>query len=98
MQATVLNNQTLLDVAIHHFGTVQAVTELAILNNISVTAPLVSGTVLELPTVDYGESEVVSYFTLNNKQPATGFSDDLISEEENSGIDYWAIGDDFIVQ
>lgn len=67
----VLHNQTLFDIAIQYFGTTQAVFDIAILNNISITENLTVGMELQLPEKDYGFNEIVKYFKSNNIKPAT---------------------------
>lgn len=99
MSIIVLNNQMLIDIAIRYFGTVEALVELAVLNGISITEELVPGQTLELPNIDYGFQEVVAFFKVNKKQPATALTQDnneII--EGDSGIGFWIIEDNFIVQ
>lgn len=96
---TVLNNQSLLDVAIRHCGTIEAVTDIALLNGISITKELIPGQSLDLPSKDYGSQEVINFFVNNKMDPATALTQeniDLINS--NSGIGYWIIQKDFIVQ
>lgn len=95
----VLDNQSLLDIAIRYCGTVEAVVAIAVLNNVSVTAELVPGKILQVPEQDYGYREIVAYYQDNKLQPATGLTDqDKAIIRGRSGIGYWAIGVDFIVQ
>lgn len=99
MQITALNNQTLLDIAIRHCGTVEAVADIAILNNISITDDLIPGQLIELPSKDYGSQEVVNFFEVNKIDPATALTEnDKALTEGNSGIGFWEIGNNFIVQ
>lgn len=99
MQITVLNNQTLLDIAIRHCGTVEAVAYIAILNNISITQELIPGQLIELPSKDYGNQEVINYFSANKIDPATALTEEHTAlTEGNSGIGFWEIGNNFIVQ
>lgn len=99
MQITALHNQTLLDVAIRHCGTVQAVVDIAILNNISITDDLIPGQIILIPSKDYGFQEVVNFFALNKIDPATALTEnDEALTEGNSGIGFWEIGNNFIVQ
>ena len=98
-QIIVLNDQCLLDIAIRYFGTVEAVLSIAILNNISITADLVPGQVLELPNLDFGYGEIVAFFEANKIQPATALTEENKAIiEGDSGIGFWAIEDNFIVQ
>jgi len=99
MSITVLINQSLLDVAIRYFGTVEAVLAIAILNNISITQELVPGQILEIPDSDYGYQEIVTFFNVNKKQPATALTEENKAIiEGNSGIGFWVIEDNFIIQ
>lgn len=99
MQITVLNNQTLLDIAIRHCGTVEAVADIAILNNVSITADLVPGQLIELLKKDYGNQEVINYFSTNKVEPATALTEEHETlTEGDSGIGFWEIGNNFIVQ
>jgi LysM repeat protein len=104
MQVTVLNNQSLFDVAIQYYGTVEASVSIAILNGISITDELVPGQVLNVPVIDYGFSDVANYFNIEKIEPATGTSVYDIYNEDGEittpleGIDYWGIEYDFIVQ
>ena len=99
MQAIVLNNQTLQDIAIQYCGTLSALFDLALLNGVSITGDLVPGPILTIPSKDYGFQEVVNYFEVNKLQPATNLTQENISIIEGlTGIDYWAIENNFIVQ
>lgn len=99
MKITALHNQTLLDVAIRHCGTVEAVADIAILNNISITDDLVPGQLISLPPKDYGNQEVINYFSANKIDPATALTEEhTILTEGDSGIGFWEIGNNFIVQ
>lgn len=94
-----LHNQTVLDVAIRHCGTVEAVADITILNNISITDDLVPGQLIELPSKDYGNQEVINYFSANKIDPATALTEEHIAlTEGDSGIGFWEIGNNFIVQ
>lgn len=99
MKIVVLNNQTLLDIAIRYYGTVEAVLAIAILNGISITEELVPGQTLQLPNTDFGFKEVVAFFEVNKIQPATALTqEDTAITEGDSGIGFWEIENNFIVQ
>lgn len=99
MTIIVLYNQTLSDVSIRYCGTVEAITEIAILNNISITSELFPGQTIEIPNKDYGFKEVVNYFDINKVNPATALTDEnAVIMEGDSGIGFWEIENDFIVQ
>ncbi|MGY0034459.1 hypothetical protein [Pedobacter sp. NJ-S-72] len=92
--AVVDQGQSLFDVAVQHCGDVSAVFELAHLNSLSITDKLKAGSELILPIpVDSG---LVKYFQDNSYVPATDINEknEIILPD---GIDYWAVGIDFIV-
>ena len=99
MQITALYNQSLLDIAVRHCGTIEAVATIAILNNISITDELVPGQLIEIPSTDYGSQEVINYMVNNKINPATALTDEhKVLIEENSGIGFWILENNFIVQ
>ena len=99
MKIIALHNQTLLDIAIRHCGSIDAVIDIAVLNNVSITDDLVPGQLLNLPTKDYGVQEVINFFELNQMEPATALTEEQKAlTEGNSGIGFWEIGNNFIVQ
>lgn len=85
MQKTVLHNQSLLDVALQYCGTINAVFDIAILNNKSITAPLIPGEVLQIPEKDYGNSEIVEYYQFKKVVPATAI---VQSVADSTDTDY----------
>lgn len=99
MQIIALNNQTLSDIAVRHCGTIEAVADIAILNNISITDNPAPGQIITLPNKDYGYQEVINYFRENKTDPATALTDEHTDTiAPLTGIDYWIIENDFIVQ
>lgn len=98
MQVTALHNQTLLDIAIRHCGTVEAVADIAILNNIGITVDLVPGQRIAVPAKDYGNQEVINYFRSNNLEPATGLNGKIDGLIPDLGIGIMAIGSTFIIR
>lgn len=98
-QIIVLNNQTLADISIRYCGTIEALAEIAILNNFSITDDLVPGQLIQIPVKDYGYQEVINYFAVNKIDPATALTEEHLSlTEGNSGIGFWIIENNFIVQ
>lgn len=98
MQVTALHNQTLLDVAIRHCGTVQAVADIAILNNISITDDLIAGQFILIPQKDYGNQEVINYFISNKIEPASALTEESKElTEGKSGIGFMRVGINFKV-
>lgn len=81
MKIKVLHNQTIFDIAIQYFGTIDAAYDIALLNDISITDVLPVIFELLLPDNDYGFNEVVNYYKSNRITPATADKDSyLISE------------------
>lgn len=75
-------NQTLFDIAIQESGSVYAVVDWAVKNNVSPTAILVPGTELQKPDSDANyKADVARYF--NGRIIATG-----ITETEEINTDY----------
>jgi hypothetical protein len=96
---TVLYNQSLQDIALQHCGTIEAMADIVKLNDLSWTPDLVPGQIIQIPSKDYGFQEVVNFFTLNKIQPANALTDeDKALIEGNSGIGFWEIENNFIVQ
>jgi LysM repeat protein len=69
---TVLENQSLFDIAIQYCGTVESIFDIAMLNNISITAFLDPGQKLLVSNQNYGYDEIVDHYIVNKIQPATG--------------------------
>jgi LysM repeat protein len=68
----VRNNQSLWDIAIQEYGTVEAVFDLAMANGLGITDILTAGQVLNVPESEYVNAEVVAYYRKNDLHPATG--------------------------
>ena len=98
MQVVVLHNQSLLDLALQHTGTIENIFELAMLNNLSITDDVVAGKTLALPDEAFTNKDILAYYIAKNLQPATAFSkEDEQVFERLEGISIWAINLDFIV-
>lgn len=89
--AIVKKGQTLQDMAIQYCGRLDALSELAILNNLALTQEIVAGQELILPEISDKRVEVV--FRTGSYFPAAGnnFNQDF------DGIGFWGIEFDFIV-
>ena len=98
MTVTALHNQSLLDLALQHTGTMESIFELAEANALNITDDVVAGKTLALPDEAFTNKDIFAYYTANNLQPATAFSkeDDQVFERLE-GISIWAINLDFIV-
>ena len=97
---TVLNNQSLWDISVQEYGSVEAVFELAMANDMGVTDLLTAGQELVLPEVDKNvvKPEVVAYYRRNGLHPVSGVSDpDLnfdLKNYEDMRIDFeWGASD-----
>jgi len=98
MIITALHNQSLLDLALQHTGTIESVFELAEANNLNITDDVQAGAPLYLGEGLGVRNEILSYYTAKNLQPATAFSkEDEQVFERLEGISIWAINLDFIV-
>ena len=98
MKIVALNNQTLLDIAIQEYGTVEAVFELALANDISVHAEMQVGMKYDIPN-STKNIEILNYYQKQQIKPSTDITKqneaDLIQLD---GIGYMAIGSTFIIQ
>lgn len=97
MEAIVTNNQSLLDVAIQHSGSAEAAFDTALQNGISLTDDLDTGETLELPTA--ANRDIRQYYAVGGHRPATAVtvSDKEEASAAGEGIDFWAIGFDFVI-
>nr|DAX76032.1 MAG TPA: hypothetical protein [Caudoviricetes sp.] len=95
---TVLHNQSLLDLALQHTGTIESVFEFAEANAFNITDDVVAGKTLVLPAEAFSNKDILNYYTAKNLQPATAFTkEDEQVFERLEGISIWAINLDFIV-
>ena len=98
MIITALHNQSLLDLALQHTGTIESVFELAKDNALNITDDVQAGTPLYLGEGLGVRNEILSYYTAKNLQPATAFTkEDEQVFERLEGISIWAINLDFVV-
>ena len=98
MIITALHNQSLLDLALQHTGSIESVFEFAEANAINITDDLVAGKTLALPAEAFSNKDILNYYTAKNLQPATAFSkEDEQVAKRLEGISIWAINLDFIV-
>lgn len=98
MTAIVLHNQSLLDIAIQHTGSVSNVFLIAQANGLAVSDELVAGSELTIPDVE-NNNDILNYYSSRAIQPATAITTIIDDNTEPSleGIGYWIIGDDNIV-
>ncbi|MDO4782625.1 MAG: hypothetical protein Q4A09_05325 [Capnocytophaga felis] len=98
MKVIVLHNQSLLDVALQHTGTIESLFELALANGISITDDLTAGQTFDVPSNVQKDKDILNYYVAKNIQPTTAFSqEDKQLTEKPEGISIWAINLDFKV-
>lgn len=99
MTAIVLHNQSLLDIAIQHTGSVANVFLIAQANGLAVSDEITPGTDLIIPDTVVLDTDIKTYYTSRAIQPATALTTIIDDNTEPSleGIGYWIIGDDNIV-
>jgi len=71
MTVTILEGQSLLDVALQELGSLEGAYALAVLNGLSLTDSLAAGMMLQLP--DVVDKRIVNYYLERNIRPATLF-------------------------
>jgi len=91
---TVLQGQSLFDIAVQEFGSVEAIHALATLNGLSVTDELVPGTLLQKTIVV--DKRIATYYSNKGLMPATAGTADA-EVVIQGGLGYMAIGIDFII-
>ena len=69
--ATVLDRQSIFDIAIQHCGAAEVAYDIAVINGISITDELTVGQVLELP--EPINKDIVKYYKDKNLTPATAY-------------------------
>ena len=95
MQTIKINEgQTLLDVAIQHTGDASRAFEIALANGLNFSDDLEIGTVVLVPEASVENKKNVADFVKTNTTPASKKDDTGLLLE---GVDYWAIGDEFII-
>ena len=98
MIITALHNQSLLDLALQHTGTIESVFEFAEANTLNITDDVQAGTPLYLGEGLGVRNEILNYYTAKNLQPATAFTkEDEQVAKRLEGISIWAINLDFVV-
>lgn len=64
-------HQSFLDIAIQEHGNLKAVIDLAVLNEVSITDPLINGDQLEISSPITASIEIVAFFKKHKINPAT---------------------------
>lgn len=83
---TISKNQSLYDIALQELGSVLAIMDIALANDISPTQILVPGQRIVIPDSEYKNSDIVNYYTVNGIKPATAITE--IEAQDTTGLDY----------
>lgn len=81
---------------LHHKGSITGVFEFLLLNGLSITDDLEIGKDYAVDESVLFDQDILGYYNNNSIIPATAIGDDP-NFEILEGIDYWAIGSDFII-
>lgn len=92
MQITSRQGQWLGDIAVRESGSIEAIIEMSIANEIAVTEVLAAGTPLAAPTPI--DRRVLNYYRTNGINPATVTT---LEQKTFGGIGFMAVGISFIV-
>lgn len=90
-----MDGQTLLDIVVQTTGSIEAVLEMAAINDISITDELKAGTSLVVSGVF--NRTVADYFRVNGIIPKTGIRQADVENAPYGGINFMGIEIDFIV-
>lgn len=93
---TILQNQSLADVALQYTGDVNNCFEIAAFNNLSIAGKIPPGTKIEIPKSLQRNEELVTFF--HGIRPASVVNEELIKIKPLSGVNYWVIEETFEVQ
>lgn len=96
--AVITSDQSLLDVAIQHSGSLEAAFDIAMQNDISLTDDTTPGQIVQLAD-EPDNADITNYYAVGNLQPATAITTEEINDTLNigEGIEFWGIEYDFIV-
>lgn len=98
MQITILNNQTLFDLAIQITGEALNAIEIAKSNNSSVTEELIVGDEIFIADHLLYDTNVIKVYEKENVTPATDLTEQQLDQVIGcEGIGCWYVENDFIV-
>lgn len=80
VEVRVLHNQSLFDIAIQEYGTIEAAFDLALANDMNVTDTLIPGQVLKIPVLRVEDRDIAQYFKSRKIYPSTALP--LINESD----------------
>ena len=98
MRITVLNRQSLLDIAIERDGSIESILDIAEYNGIAVTDDLAAGESVETGSAAALKKQVVVRLDAYGAKPATGITQEDTDLCPYGGIGYMGIEYDFIVK
>jgi len=96
MTAKVLHNQSILDIAIQHTGSVFNAFAIAIANDMAISETLTAGNSILIPDNVLNDESILNYYKAKDIQPATSLTD-VQSVIEYKGIGWMKVGDQFKV-
>lgn len=94
----ILNNQSLIDIALQHRGTATAAFEIAVANELSLTDDLTVGKIQVIPETLYANRDIADYYRSKGLLPATAVTDNFIEEIYDPGIGEMIIEKTFIIR
>lgn len=95
------HKQSVLDLSVQAFGSMDAFMDMAVENDISITENLTPGDELSLPEFSEKKTDIIAFYNKNQIKPSTALLDDSIVtflEALNNGIGYWVVENNFVVQ
>lgn len=93
MTITVLHNQSLLDIAIQHTGSVFNAFSIAVANDLAVSDSLLPGSKIFIPETIEITSDIANYYNTKGIQPATAYHENELTERP--GIGWFKVGQTF---
>jgi hypothetical protein len=87
MEITASNNQSLFDIALQVYGDATGAFQLALDNDLSITADLTPGQTLKYDPVNVINRQVVEYYQINNIKPATALTEESSTPEDRGIFD-----------
>ncbi|MEC3875928.1 hypothetical protein [Chryseobacterium salviniae] len=93
MTITVLHNQSLLDIAIQHTGSVFNAFSLAAANDLAISDSLLPGSKIFIPETIEITTDIANYYSSKALQPATAYQENEFTER--LGIGWFKVGQTF---
>ncbi|WP_329804639.1 hypothetical protein [Flavobacterium facile] len=94
---TVIEKQSLIDIAIQEHGTCLACFDVALVNGVSITDELMPGQKLDIKLSEHNNPDLTRYFKNKSQKIATYLSAELIDVLNESGLGYMQIENNFKV-